>query len=76
MRCYEIANFFSNTVQTVKLNSVFEMLNFQTTEKVISLHIHFKFKFSCYSYNKQSLLKVYVETDDGNGKLKLNNFVF
>ena len=39
-RCYKIADFFQTQVKLWK--SVFEMLNFQNIEKVISLHIHFK----------------------------------
>ena len=38
--CYKIANFFQTRFKL--WNSVFEMLNFQNMEKVISLHIHFK----------------------------------
>ena len=39
-RCYKIAIFFQTRFKL--WNSVFEMLKFQNTEKVISLHIHFK----------------------------------
>ena len=39
-RCYKITNFFQTRFKL--WNSVFKMLNFQTIEKLILLHIHFK----------------------------------